>query len=141
MSTRFVMTPATYGAGQAAAGLRDVVRRVARFHAVHISRRDLADLDPRLLADIGITAREALTEAGRAPWDVGPVRRGGGNGRSTSSGHTGGKLAALGTSFRSALRRWRTRQRISDLDQHALRDIGVTYAEAEREANKAFWQR
>jgi uncharacterized protein YjiS (DUF1127 family) len=39
------------------------------------------------------------------------------------------------------MRRWRTRQRISQLDQHTLRDIGVTYAEAEREANKGFWQR
>jgi uncharacterized protein YjiS (DUF1127 family) len=50
-------------------------------------------------------------------------------------------MTTLRTSLRAMLRRWRTRQRISDLDQHALRDIGVTFAEAEREANKAFWQR
>jgi uncharacterized protein YjiS (DUF1127 family) len=134
MFTRFAMTPASYGATHAATGLRDLARVVARIHAVHVSRRDLAELEPRLLADIGVSQRQALNEAGRAPWDIrpaGPQRRHGG----------GGRLTALRTGLRAALRRWRTRQRISQLDQHALRDIGVTYAEAEREANKAFWQR
>jgi uncharacterized protein YjiS (DUF1127 family) len=42
--------------------------------------------------------------------------------------------------MQAAWRRYRSRRRIADLDSHALRDIGVTYAEAEAEANKAFWQ-
>jgi uncharacterized protein YjiS (DUF1127 family) len=135
MATRFAMTPATFGATHAVAGLRDMARQVARIHAVHVSRRELAELEPRLMDDIGVSQRQALNEAGRAPWDVAPrtPRRGGAG--------MGKKLAALRTSFRMALRRWKTRQRIAGLDQHTLRDIGVTYAEAEREANKGFWQR
>jgi len=138
MTTRFVMTPASFGATQAATGLRDFARAVARIHAVHVSRRDLVEMEPRLLEDIGISQRQALTEAGRAPWDVKPAapqRRNGGGGSGDD------RLTALRQGFRAAMRRWRTRQRISQLDQHALRDIGVTYAEAEREANKGFWQR
>lgn len=38
---------------------------------------------------------------------------------------------------------WRRRQRsrtsLSELNDHMLKDIGVTYAEAEHEANKPFW--
>jgi uncharacterized protein YjiS (DUF1127 family) len=139
MSTRFVMTPASFGATHAAAGLRGFARQVAQIHAVHVSRRELADLEPRLLKDIGISARQAHDESARAPWDIkpaGPQRRGRDGGP-----EGGGKLAALRMSFRMAMRRWRTRQRISGLDARTLRDIGVSYAEAEREANKAFWQR
>jgi uncharacterized protein YjiS (DUF1127 family) len=44
------------------------------------------------------------------------------------------------TRARAAWRRYRTRQRIAQLDSHALRDIGVSFAEAEAEANKWFWQ-
>ena len=43
------------------------------------------------------------------------------------------------TDVRAAWRRYRTRQRIADLDSHLLKDIGVTSAEAEIEANKPFW--
>jgi len=39
-----------------------------------------------------------------------------------------------------AWRRYRTRQRIADLDSHLLKDIGVTPVEAEMEANKPFWR-
>lgn len=38
------------------------------------TRRQLARLDDRMLKDIGITRAEALAEAGRAPWDLGPRR-------------------------------------------------------------------
>jgi uncharacterized protein YjiS (DUF1127 family) len=140
MSTRFVMTPVSFGATHAAAGLRDIARRVAHIHAVHVSRRELAGLEPRLLKDIGISARQAYDESARAPWDIEPAapRR---HGRDGGLGGGGGKLAALRMSLRMAMRRWRTRQRISGLDARTLRDIGVTYAEAEREANKGFWQR
>ncbi len=37
-------------------------------------------------------------------------------------------------------RRQRARARLAGLDAHLLRDIGVTGAEAEFEANKRFWQ-
>lgn len=43
------------------------------------------------------------------------------------------------TSVRMAWRRYRSRQSIAELDGHLLKDIGVTFAEAEAEANKAFW--
>ena len=34
------------------------------------TRRILAELDPRLLRDIGISRGQALDEVGRAPWDM-----------------------------------------------------------------------
>lgn len=37
-------------------------------------------------------------------------------------------------------RRHRSRVALANLDGHLLRDIGVTYAEAEQEANKPFWK-
>jgi uncharacterized protein YjiS (DUF1127 family) len=37
-------------------------------------------------------------------------------------------------------RRFRSRQRIAELDSHMLKDIGVSFAEAEAEANKPFWR-
>jgi uncharacterized protein YjiS (DUF1127 family) len=51
-----------------------------------------------------------------------------------------GRLVALHGAVRSAWRRHATRQRIAMLDSHDLRDIGVSYAEAEAEANKPFWR-
>jgi uncharacterized protein YjiS (DUF1127 family) len=44
------------------------------------------------------------------------------------------------TTIRAAWWRYRTRQRIAELDHHLLKDIGVTFADAEAEANKPFWQ-
>jgi uncharacterized protein YjiS (DUF1127 family) len=41
--------------------------------------------------------------------------------------------------LRAAWRRHRTRSRLADLDAYLLKDIGVSYAEAEAEANKPFW--
>jgi uncharacterized protein YjiS (DUF1127 family) len=43
-------------------------------------------------------------------------------------------------SLRSAWRRYRSRQRIAQLDSHMLKDIGVSFAEAEAEANKPLWR-
>lgn len=40
----------------------------------------------------------------------------------------------------AAYRRHRSRQLLAAMDAHLLKDIGVTYAEAEAEANKRFWQ-
>jgi len=54
---------------------------------------------------------------------------------------TAATLATLAQSLRAAWQRQRSRHRLARLDAHALRDIGVTYAEAEAEANKPFWRR
>ena len=35
------------------------------------TRRQLAEMDDRMLKDIGITRSEALIESERAPWDLG----------------------------------------------------------------------
>jgi len=35
--------------------------------------------------------------------------------------------------------RWRRRQALLELDDRLLRDIGITRAEANREARKSFW--
>ncbi|MGK7870088.1 DUF1127 domain-containing protein [Falsiroseomonas sp. E2-1-a20] len=35
------------------------------------TRRQLAQMDDRMLKDIGITRSEALLESERAPWDIG----------------------------------------------------------------------
>jgi uncharacterized protein YjiS (DUF1127 family) len=43
------------------------------------------------------------------------------------------------STIRAAWWRYRTRQRIADLDNHLLKDIGVSFADAE--ANKPFWQK
>jgi uncharacterized protein YjiS (DUF1127 family) len=48
------------------------LRRVLR--AIE-TRRQLAEMDQRMLADIGLSRSEALEEAGRAPWDLAPRRR------------------------------------------------------------------
>jgi uncharacterized protein YjiS (DUF1127 family) len=39
------------------------------------TRRHLAEMDARMLSDIGISRAEALDEAARAPWDLAPRRR------------------------------------------------------------------
>ena len=49
-------------------------------------------------------------------------------------------LAALRRSLRAAWRRRRSRHSLAGLDAHMLKDIGITYAEAETEANKPFWR-
>lgn len=36
------------------------------------TRRQLAEMDDRMLKDIGISRCDALIEAERAPWDAGP---------------------------------------------------------------------
>ncbi len=46
---------------------------------------------------------------------------------------------SLRAMLRAAWRRHRTRRRLAELDAYALKDIGVSYAEAEAEANKPFW--
>jgi uncharacterized protein YjiS (DUF1127 family) len=38
------------------------------------TRTALAELDPRMLRDIGLTEGQALREAERTPWDLAPRR-------------------------------------------------------------------
>ncbi len=48
---------------------------LCRMRQVIESRRHLAEMDHRMLADIGLSRSEALREARRAPWDLVPPRR------------------------------------------------------------------
>lgn len=43
---------------------------LARFWRAYETRRQLAELDPHLLRDIGITPLDARLEAARKPWDI-----------------------------------------------------------------------
>ncbi len=56
-------------AGQPATGW---LRWLAAMLRAIETRHRLAQMDDRMLKDIGITRSEALEEANRAPWDVGP---------------------------------------------------------------------
>lgn len=97
---------------------------------VVVTRRELRELDARQLADVGLERSAALAEVRRAPWDLeppSPPRR--------------PRAPGWRRSLAAAWRRQRSRQRIAHLDAHALKDIGVSYAEAEAEANKPFWRR
>ena len=49
--------------------------------------------------------------------------------------------SAVAGALRAAWRRQRSRRAIAGLDTLLLKDIGVSYAEAEAEANKRFWVR
>ena len=46
--------------------------RLGEMFRAMVTRRQLREMDDRMLADIGITRAEALAEADRAPWDVEP---------------------------------------------------------------------
>jgi uncharacterized protein YjiS (DUF1127 family) len=94
------------------------------------TRRELADLDDRMLADIGVTRGAIRTEMDRFPWDD-SARRG-------QPRHAGGSSVwqHVGTMWQ----RHRSRQRIAELDADLLKDIGVSFTEAEAEANKPFWR-
>ncbi len=69
----------------------------------------------------GAASSWAARSVGRGGLDQGP--------------HRGSRLALL----REWRRRRRSRMVLSQLDGHNLKDIGLTYAEAEHEANKPFW--
>ena len=49
-------------------------------------------------------------------------------------------LAAAWMLVASWIERTRQRDALAALDDHSLRDIGITRAEAEREARKPFWR-
>jgi uncharacterized protein YjiS (DUF1127 family) len=54
---------------------------LARMIEVIETRRLLAGLDDRMLADIGLSRADALREAERRPWDTAPPGGGGGRPR------------------------------------------------------------
>ncbi len=43
---------------------------LARFWRAYDTRRQLNELDPHLLRDIGVTRLDAQLEAARKPWDI-----------------------------------------------------------------------
>jgi uncharacterized protein YjiS (DUF1127 family) len=94
-----------------------------------ITRRELVELDEWLLADIGLSRAEATVEAARRPWDFGRRRE-----RPEPP-----RQVSMWDHVYAAWRLHVTRQRIAGLNAHMLKDIGVSYAEAEAEANKPFW--
>ncbi|HEY3846048.1 MAG TPA: DUF1127 domain-containing protein [Acetobacteraceae bacterium] len=49
------------------------------------------------------------------------------------------RRAGLWATLRAGWHRQRTRRCLAELDARMLKDIGVSYAEAEAEANKPFW--
>ncbi len=51
-----------------------------------------------------------------------------------------GVLARVLSAFSIALTRHRDRQRLTHLDAHLLRDIGLDRQDAQRECAKPFWQ-
>ncbi|PSJ60192.1 DUF1127 domain-containing protein [Pseudaminobacter soli (ex Li et al. 2025)] len=58
------------------------------------------------------------------------------------------RAANAGDTLRSALialgnwyDRWQQREHLADLDDHILRDIGISPREVERECAKPFWRR
>lgn len=119
------------------ARLRDLAVVWTRIAQIMATRRQLAEMDDRMLSDLGISRSDALAEADRLPWDFSDdraCRSGRGVGRASS-----GWLTRAAAGLREAARRYRTRRQIAELDARALRDIGLTWAEAEREANKPFW--
>jgi uncharacterized protein YjiS (DUF1127 family) len=52
----------------------------------------------------------------------------------------GGLVSAAMRALRTWIERDRQRMSLAGLDDHMLRDIGLTRADAEAEAAKAFWQ-
>ncbi|ONH82259.1 hypothetical protein APZ41_015645 [Roseomonas mucosa] len=56
--------------------MRQFLDVLARVHHAIESRRQLAEMDDRMLSDIGISRSEALTEAARPAWDLEQRRRG-----------------------------------------------------------------
>jgi uncharacterized protein YjiS (DUF1127 family) len=114
--------------------IRGFVRFFSRMAEAIETRRQLAGMDDRMLSDIGISRADALAEYERAPWDLGPPPRPG------RRPLRPGRVARFRQWSREAARRYRTRKHIAELDERALKDIGITFAAAEHEANKPFWR-
>lgn len=75
MAARSTLTDVGY-TPQAAGNtlMRQAWAALAEMAPTRQTRRVLAEMDDRMLADIGIGRGDALMEASRAPWDVGSRR-------------------------------------------------------------------
>ncbi|WP_439599045.1 DUF1127 domain-containing protein [Falsiroseomonas sp.] len=58
-----------HAAARPASGWLDWLALMLRYVT---TRQQLAEMDDRMLRDIGLSRGQALREAGRAPWDIGP---------------------------------------------------------------------
>jgi uncharacterized protein YjiS (DUF1127 family) len=112
------------------AGWRALVRMAKQAWRNAVTRRELVGLDDRMLADIGLARGQALREADRFPWDNWP--------RPDRPQRV--SAPSVWQRVDTMWQRRRSRRRIAQLDAAQLKDIGVTFAEAEAEANKPFWK-
>ncbi len=72
MAARSTLTQVRYVHGATGLGLmRQAWIALGEMAHARRTRRLLAEMDDRMLADIGIGRGEALMEASRAPWDLG----------------------------------------------------------------------
>ena len=65
-----IMTDTTETRQMATARRPDILSRLRRMLAVMRQRRQLRDLDPHLLDDLGLSRQQAAAEADRPVWDV-----------------------------------------------------------------------
>lgn len=107
---------------------------IARAWRVIGTRADLADASPRMLRDVGLSEADAKRELRRAPWDIEPRHP------HRRRPHRPQYGAALRLWLIAGWRRHRSRQLLAQMDAAGLRDIGLSFAEAEAEANKPFWR-
>ncbi len=49
-----------------------LLARLGQMRQTVIGRRAIAQMDDRMLADIGLSRSEALAEINRRPWDIAP---------------------------------------------------------------------
>jgi uncharacterized protein YjiS (DUF1127 family) len=78
MSARITAhTSAPAGFGSPAAHARETLWVVLRRVWLTVATRNqLAELDERMLHDLGLSKADVSREIARAPWDTAPVRRG-----------------------------------------------------------------
>jgi len=75
MTARSTLTEVGYmPQARGSALMRQVWTALAEMARARRTRRLLAEMDDRMLADIGIGRGDALMEASRAPWDIGSRR-------------------------------------------------------------------
>ena len=72
MAAHGITTPIRFASRRSGrAVLRQAWDTLTEMRRAHRTRRLLAEMDDRLLSDIGIGRGDALMEASRAPWDIG----------------------------------------------------------------------
>jgi uncharacterized protein YjiS (DUF1127 family) len=69
-----------------------------------------------------------------------PASRRGGTRTVSAPSQRPPRLVLAWTWLRDAYRRHRSRTVLSQLDAYQLKDIGLSFSEAENEANKPFWR-